>query len=73
MSLEPVYPVSVPYCVDAEMLESAVYCGMIEGCRDVYKLKVQICASILTKRLKSPERLLPKPTSQQWYRQNCAW
>lgn len=37
-SLEPVSPVGLIYCVDAEQLESAVECGMIEGCSDIEKL-----------------------------------
>lgn len=38
VSLQPVCPVSLIYCANAEKLESAVECGMLEGCRDVEKL-----------------------------------
>ena len=36
--LEPVKPVSLIFCVDAEQLESAVQCGMIKGCNDIQAL-----------------------------------
>ena len=38
VSLEPIRPVGLVYCVDAEQLESAVDLGMIDGCDDVKEL-----------------------------------
>lgn len=36
--LEPISPVGLIYCVDAEQLKSAIECGMIEGCDNVESL-----------------------------------
>lgn len=38
-SLDPVYSVSLLYCVDVQQLTPASECGMIEGCIDVDELK----------------------------------
>lgn len=46
-SVEPVSPVSLLYCVDAEQLESAVQCGMIDGCTDVDRLTTEALRTFL--------------------------